>query len=76
MENNRKNITLCGIYKDWLQQVVIKTWNHKTYCFCESWGGETDLRFWMFEGGGDKRQIEQVKTRGERDPIFRHFAIT
>ena len=33
MEKNQMNILLCGTWRDWLQQVVIKTWNHKTYYF-------------------------------------------
>ena len=50
--SNRGNISLRHLaYGWWLQQLVMKLWNHTIYCSCKGWVG-ADVKFWTFEGEG------------------------
>ena len=65
---NQENI-FCGIYRCWLQPVVMKLYKNYTIYYFLRDGLEVYVKFSTF-AGGEFTKIEQVKTRGEGGPNF------
>ena len=72
--SNQENI-FCGIYRCWLQPMVMKLHkNYTIYYVCKECGG-VYVKFWTFVGGGVYQNRTIANKRGEGID-FGHFVIT
>ena len=72
-EHSEQRSIFCGIYRCWLEKVVMNLSNHTIYCFCKGLVG-VDLEFWTFARGRVSKSIKWKKG-GREGTNVGHFMI-